>query len=297
TDNTCISAPTPAALTAAIPPAAPTVTLVQPTCAVNTGTITVTAPLGAGFEYSINGTVYQAAPTFTAVAPGTYNVTVRSTTDNTCISPATPAVLTAAVPPVAPTVTLVQPTCAVNTGTITVTAPLGAGFEYSINGTVYQAAPTFTAVAPGTYNVTVRSTTDNTCISPATPAVLTAAVPPVAPTVTLVQPTCAVNTGTITVTAPLGAGFEYSINGTVYQAAPTFTAVAAGTYNVTVRSTTDNTCISVPTQAILTVPTPPTAPTVTLVQPTCTVNTGTITVTAPLGAGFEYSINGTVYQA
>ena len=36
----------------------------QPTCAVPTGTIVVTAPLGATLTYSIDGTNYQASPTF-----------------------------------------------------------------------------------------------------------------------------------------------------------------------------------------------------------------------------------------
>ena len=46
-------------------PAAPTASVtVQPTCAVPTGTIVVTAPLGAGLTYSIDGTNYQASPTF-----------------------------------------------------------------------------------------------------------------------------------------------------------------------------------------------------------------------------------------
>src|SRR5207344_102899 len=145
----------------------------------------------------------------------TYNVTVRRTTDNTCVSTITVATLTAATPPAAPAITVTQPTCAVNTGTIVVTAPLGATLEYSINGTVYQASPTFSAVPVGTYNVTVRRTTDNTCVSTITVATLTAATPPAAPALTVTQPTCAVNTGTIVVTAPLGATLEYSINGTV----------------------------------------------------------------------------------
>ena len=69
-------------------PAAPTASVtVQPTCAVPTGTIVITAPLGA-FEYSLDGGAFGAAATFTGVAPGAHNVTVRSTTDITCVSAA-----------------------------------------------------------------------------------------------------------------------------------------------------------------------------------------------------------------
>ena len=54
-------------------PAAPAVTPTQPTCAVATGTITVTAPApAAGITYSIDGTTYtNTTGVFTTVAPGT----------------------------------------------------------------------------------------------------------------------------------------------------------------------------------------------------------------------------------
>ena len=100
----------------------------------------ITAPLGA-FEYSLDGGAFQAAATFTGVAPGAHNVTVRSTTDITCVSAPTPLTVNA-VPaaPAAPTASVtVQPTCAVPTGTIVITAPLGA-FEYSLDGGAFGAA-------------------------------------------------------------------------------------------------------------------------------------------------------------
>ena len=121
-------------------PAAPTCELTaQPTCAVATGTITVTAPIGAGLTYSIDGTNYQASTVFNNVAPGTYNVTVQNAAG--CTSTSTSVTVNAQPPtPAAPTASVTaQPTCAVATGTITVTAPTGAGLTYSIDGTNYQA--------------------------------------------------------------------------------------------------------------------------------------------------------------
>ena len=71
---------------------------------------------------------------FTGVAPGTYNVTVQNAAG--CISTATPVTIHGApTAPAAPTVNHTDPTtCADPTGTITVTAPLGAGLSYSIDG-------------------------------------------------------------------------------------------------------------------------------------------------------------------
>src|SRR5437899_11597253 len=99
-----------------------------------------------------------------------HGVIDRSTTDNTCVSSATPLTVNA-VPavPVAPTASVtIQPTCAIPTGTIVITAPTGA-YEYSRSEERRVGTETFTGVAPGLHNVTDRTTTDNTCVSSATP--------------------------------------------------------------------------------------------------------------------------------
>ena len=282
----CVSGPTALTVNGAPgAPAAPTASVtVQPTCATPTGTIVVTAPLGATLTYSIDGINYQAATTFTAVAPGPYNVTVQDA--GGCTSAGTPLTVNAAAAPVAPTASVtVQPTCATPTGTIVVTAPPGATLTYSIDGINYQAATTFTNVAPGPYNVTVQDA--GVCISaPTALTVNPAPAAPAAPTASVtVQPTCAVPTGTIVVTAPLGATLTYSIDGINYQAATTFTNVGPGPYNVTVQDAGG--CISGPTPLTVNgAPGAPAAPTASVtVQPTCATPTGTIVVTAPLGAG------------
>ncbi len=301
TDNTCISGATAVTVNAATAPAVATAsTTIQPTCAVLTGTIVVTAPLGTGYEYNIDGGVYQASATFAGVAPGSHNILVRRTTDITCISGVTIVDVTAATAPADATAsTTIQPTCAVLTGTIVVTAPLGAGYEYNIDGGVYQTSATFAGIAAGSHNILVRRTTDNTCISGATAVTITAATAPADATAsTTIQPTCAVPTGTIVVTAPLGTGYEYNIDGGVYQASATFAGIAAGSHNILVRRTTDITCISGATAVMVTAATAPADATAsTTIQPTCAVPTGTIVVTAPLGAGYEYNIDGGVYQA
>jgi gliding motility-associated-like protein len=284
----CTSTATPVTINAApTAPAAPTVAAIQPTCT-TAGTITISAPTGNGFTYSINGTDYAATTTFTPGA-GTYNVTVRNS--DGCTSAATPVTINVApTAPVAPTVAATQPTCT-TAGTITISAPTGNGFTYSINGTDYAATTTFTPGA-GTYNVTVRNAAG--CTSVATPVTISP-VPtaPAAPTVAATQPTCT-TAGTITISAPTGNGFTYSINGTDYAATTTFTP-GAGTYNVTVRNSDGCTSAATPV-TINPVPTAPAAPTVAFTQPTCTT-AGTITISAPTGNGFTYSINGTDYAA
>ncbi len=73
--------------------ASPTaVVSVQPTCAVGTGTITVTAPLGTGNSYTLDGTTTIAWPTvsFTGVAPGPHTITVSNSFG--CSAPASTSV-------------------------------------------------------------------------------------------------------------------------------------------------------------------------------------------------------------
>ena len=269
-------------------PSAPAVTLTQPTCAVPTGTIAFTAQ--AGVQYGVNGT-FQAGTSFASLAPGSYTIAVQSTSDNTCVTNGTAQTINA-VPsaPSAPAVTLTQPTCAVPTGTIAFTAQ--AGVQYGVNGT-FQAGTTFASLAPGTYTIAVRNASDNTCVTNGTAQTINA-VPsaPSAPAVTLTQPTCAVPTGTIAFTAQ--AGVQYGVNGT-FQAGTSFASLAPGNYTIAVQSTSDNTCVTNGTaQTINAVPSAPSAPAVTLTQPTCAVPTGTIAFTAQ--AGVQYGVNGT-FQA
>jgi gliding motility-associated-like protein len=278
-------------------PAAPTASVtVQPTCTTPTGTILVTAPTGTSIQYSIGG-AYQSSGTFSGLAPGSYNVTAQDTATG-CISSATVLVVNPlAGAPVAPTASVtVQPTCTTPTGTIVVTAPTGASIQYSIGG-AYQSSGTFAGLAAGSYNVTAQDTATG-CISSATVLVVNP-IPanPVAPTASVtVQPTCTTPTGTIVVTAPTGSSIQYSIGG-AYQSSGTFAGLAAGSYNVTAQDTATG-CISSATVLVVNpIPANPAAPTASVtVQPTCTIPTGTIVVTAPTGASIQYSIGG-AYQS
>ncbi|MBK9459741.1 MAG: hypothetical protein IPN94_09975 [Sphingobacteriales bacterium] len=222
-DNTCVSSETSVTVNAQpTPPAAATAsTTIQPTCALATGTIVVTAPTGA-VEYNIDGGSYQASGTFAGVSAGSHTILVRSTTDNTCVSSSTSVSVDAQpTPPAAATAsTTIQPTCATATGTIVVTAPTGA-VEYNIDGS-YQASATFAGIAAGSHTILVRSTADNTCVSSGTSVTVNAqpTAPAAATASTTIQPTCALATGTVVVTAPTGA-VEYNIDGGTYQASDT----------------------------------------------------------------------------
>ena len=180
----------------------------QPTCTTPAGSILVTAPLGATIQYS-NGGAYQAGTTFSGLAEGNYNITAQDMTTG-CISTIT-ALTVNAIPtaPAAPTASVtIQPTCTTPTGTIVVTAPLGATIQYS-NGGAYQVGTTFSGLAPGNYNITAQDITTG-CISTVT--VLTVNAIGAGPTVT-VSPDVIINLGTSTTLNAFGAN-SYTWNPT-----------------------------------------------------------------------------------
>ncbi|MFV8268891.1 T9SS sorting signal type C domain-containing protein [Flavobacterium sp. GT2N3] len=122
-----------------------------------TSTVTITTDSPTAFNLSPNPTT-------------TTTYTLLSITDaNGCVN-LSPANFTAKTTilslPSSPTIgTVTQPTCAVATGTITVTAP--TGMNYSIDGSTYtNTSGIFTAVAAGSYSVTAKNSSG--CISAVT---------------------------------------------------------------------------------------------------------------------------------
>ena len=112
------------------PPNTPTASVTtQPSCSNAKGTITVSAPTGSNYTYSIDGTNYQSSTVFNGVAPGSYNVTVRNTSTQ-CTSSATTLTVNAA--PGAPSLST-QPSartvCSGSTTTFTGSAS-GSGLTY-----------------------------------------------------------------------------------------------------------------------------------------------------------------------
>ncbi len=262
--------------------------IIDPTCTNNTGGIVIQQPVGSNYEYNINGGVYQNNPSFSNLPSGSYTTTVRDKTTG-CVSPVSPfTVKSAPVVPAAPAITPVQPTCASPTGSINIT--IISGLTYSIDGNIYQSGNVFTGLNPGNYTVTAKNA--DGCISPGTPAVInTVPNTPTAPAISITQPGCTTRTGTITITS--AAGVTYSIDGNTYQANNVFTNVNPGTYNVTVKNIGG--CVSPATSATVNpAPVIPASPVISVTQPTCTNNTGTININSQSGS--TYSIDGNTYQ-
>jgi gliding motility-associated-like protein len=207
----------------------------HPTCTLSTGTITISGPSGTGITYSINGTDYSnTTGVFSNVPAGNY--TARARNSSGCISNGTAVTVNAQPPtPSAPVATLIQPSCTVATGTITVTSPTGTGMTFSIDGINYTTSNVFTAVASGTYTVTARSSAG--CTSPGTIVTLNPQPPTPVVLITNPEPVCSPNT--VNLTAPgitsgstPGLIYTYWTNSQATIAYATPTAAVNGTYYI-----------------------------------------------------------------
>ena len=112
-----------------------------------TGVVTVTAPLGEGYTYSLNGGEYQTQPSFTGLGAGTYTVMVQTAAG--CTSEAAEISLDNTYN--MPTVTLVAPDTLLcpNIGTQEITAEITGGtepFNISWSGEGVQTSATATTV-------------------------------------------------------------------------------------------------------------------------------------------------------
>src|SRR4029079_15420786 len=192
--------------------------------------------------------------------------------------------------PGAPSVsaTATDPTCTVPTGSITVTS-VTTGLEYKVdNGTYAPYSGAFTGISSGLHKVWVKNAAG--CEGSVGVTVGSA---PGAPSVsaTATDPTCTTPSGSITVTS-VTTGLEYKVdNGTYAPYSGAFTGISSGLHKVWVKNAAG--CEG---SVDVTVGSAPGAPSVsaTATDPTCTVPTGSITVTS-VTTGLEYKVDNGTY--
>ena len=228
------------------PPITGTVT--QPSCETPTGSVVLNGLPGSGtwtltrFPGAVDRTGSGAAVTVSGLAPGTYHWTV--TNSGGCTS-GNSADVTFSNPPASPGApvigTITQPTCEVRTGIVDLSGLPSSG-SWVVNvtpgGRTIQGSGTTTTVsdlAPASYTFTV--TNSNGCMSAASgQAVINN--PPVIPSMPVVKVDCFLGNGmaVLTVTSPVGNGYEYSLDGGAYGSTRTFMAVDNGNHTISVRS-------------------------------------------------------------
>jgi gliding motility-associated-like protein len=267
----------------------------------NDGTITVSAPSGGSgaYEYSIDGTNWQASGNFTGLTPGSYDVFIRDENATGCyMLLQTINILPAGL--LSADVEFTNVTCyAGNDGTISITNPAGGSgnYEYSIDGgTTWQANGSYTDLFAGSYTLMIRDANEPSNIVMLATIVISQ--PDVlAANVTFTNETFpGANDGTISVSAPTGGSgaYEYSIDGTNWQASGNFTGLAPGSYEVFINDANATGCSNSLTTLEI-IPGGSLTATVDHTNVTCFGGSdGTITITDPQnGSGnYEFSING-----
>jgi PKD repeat protein len=211
------------------PPAALAVTTntANANCYGGTGTATASPTGGTSpYTYSWSPTGGIAATT-TAIVAGTYTVTV---TDNNACKTTANATITQPTAALGATTTTINANCFGGTGTATATSTGGTSpyiYSWAPSGGT---AATTTAITAGTYTVTVSDA--NACTISAT-AIITQPAASLAATTTATNTNCYGGTGIITANPSGGTTpYTYSWSPSGGTAATT-TALAAGTYTVT----------------------------------------------------------------
>ena len=192
----------------------------------------VNPQIAAPFFYSWNTTPVQTTQTATGLKAGSYIVTVNA--NNSCTATAT-AIITGP-PAFTPVVNIIQPGCAVTTGTATITETGGTGpytYTWSPSGGT---GPTASGLTPGNYTVTV--TDSKACFENINITIATAVPPNISITNKKDASCFGLSDGSATALATGGnAPYTYSWNSLPAQTNATAINLAAGNYMVTV---TDN---------------------------------------------------------
>ena len=281
-------------------------TITQPDCVTPTGSVTLEGLPAAGTwtltrlpdGVTITGT--GTSTTISGLAPGTWSYTVTNASGCTSDPSENIVILPAPAAPEAPVIdTAMQPTCTVATGQVLLTGlPVPGTWtltRYPDLSTTTGTGPgtTVSGLTAGTYYFTV--TNSDGCTSPASPNVVINPPPvvPGPPTVgTITQPTCLVSTGSV-VLSDLPSTGTWTLTRTPGGATSTGTGTSTtisgidpGTWSYTVTNASG--CTSIPSADIvilggLAVPAAP--ETDAIIQPTCTVSTGSVTLTGLPASG------------
>ena len=182
-------------------------------CINTSGTATVLNPVpGAVYNWynlAVGGTLVGTGTSITI--PNLQNDTtlyVQTTTIFNCVLPIRVPVTIRVQTVATPQANTIQTGCTVNTGSITITAPTGPGYQYCINGANCQAGLTFSNLPPGTYSITAVNALG--CISPVLSVTINVQPPiPAAPAVNAPVSICDNQTATLSITNPV-AGNTYN---------------------------------------------------------------------------------------
>ena len=217
-----------------VAPAAPTsiiTTVTDASCGSNNGTLTLGSVTGGTlpYNYSVDGSAFTTTLVYTNLASGLHSITVKdvngcSFSTSITINNSNGAIVTAL---------STNSSCGASNGMITATGSGGTTpYLYSIDGINFQASNIFTRLAANVYTISIKDA--NNCIN--TTSATIATTNGAAVTATSTDASCGASNGSITATGSGGLKpYQFSINGTTFQASNIFTNLAANNYTVTIK--------------------------------------------------------------
>ena len=270
----------------------PIVNVIQPTCTVPSGIVSITSTT-TGLTFSIDAGPYTSyPPTGYSLPSGTHIITAKNA--NNCISPINNFTInTQPLTSTAPVIgTVTQPNCSASTGSIILNnLPAGTWTVNPGNLSGNSTSSTLNNLAAGIYIFTVTNSSGCTSLASASVTINAVVGAPSVPLVNIIQPTCTVSSGNIIITSPT-TNLLFSLDGGPYSVYPTggYTGILSGSHTLIGQNISG--CLS-PFANVIINPQPvsPVAPVINITQPTCTVSSGIINVTSST-AGLAFSFDG-----
>jgi hypothetical protein len=273
------------------------VNIIDPTCTDSLGIVSITSDT-VGLTFSVDGGPFNSYPaTGYLLGSGVHSILAKNASN--CSPPAANFTINAQPPtPLTPTIdTVIQPTCAISTGSVQL-SNLPAG-QWTINPGIINGNTTSTIIsnlAAGNYSFSVTNSFGCTSSNAALVTINTVLGAPLAPTVNITQPTCAVSTGSFIITAP-DSNLLYSIDGGAFSAYPVggYIGIVTGTHSLIAQAIGG--CLSPFTYITIDAqPLSPALPILSITQPSCTIANGVIVVVSDTTA-LTFSFNGAPYSS
>jgi gliding motility-associated-like protein len=237
------------------------------------GTVTLTSPAAAIYNWSTGAATQQ----IVATQPGAY--TLQITDANNCRSPLSDAVTVQVNPlPAKPVISTGGPLTFCAGDKVALTAPAAAVYNWSTGDATQQ----IMATQAGPYTLQIRDA--NGCQSPLSDAVTVQVNPlPAKPVITAGSATSFCEGGNVTLSGPAAAAWSWSTGALTQQIITT----RPGAY--TLQVTDANNCRSAASDPVIVQVNPLPAGTITTTGPLLSGNTHIMQLTAPLAAGGQYA--------
>ena len=260
-------------------------------CGAGNGALSLGAVTGGTppYSYSVDGSDFAQTKTYSNLSAGTHTITVK---DSNGCDFSTTANITNMSGPTALATQVTDATCGAANGVLTLGAVSGgtSPYSYSVDGSAFTPATSYSNLAAGSHTIGVK---DGNGCSYSTPAIVQDIKGPTVIAISITDETCGAGNGVLSLGTVTGgtSPYSYSVDGSAFTQATTYSHLSAGSHTVTVKDT--NGC-SITTPAVLVNRSGPTAIASQVTDAACGVPNGIIALGSVTGgtSPYTYSLDG-----